>query len=57
MPSHLMTPGEVARAFRVDSKSVARWGDTGKLTVIRTPGGQRRFLRSEVEAYLSGGRP
>jgi excisionase family DNA binding protein len=48
-----MTPGEVARAFCVDSKSVQRWSKTGKLTAIRTPGGHRRFLVSDVLALLA----
>lgn len=52
----LLTPAEVARLFRVDSKTVTRWADAGKLTTIRTPGGQRRYDGAEVEALLKGGR-
>jgi excisionase family DNA binding protein len=48
----LMTPGEVARLFRVDPKTVGRWHKDGKLTAIWTPGGIRRFRRSEVETLL-----
>ena len=53
--SDLMTPAEVARAFQVDPKTVTRWADSRKLTSCRTPGGHRRFWRSEVEALLNGG--
>jgi excisionase family DNA binding protein len=48
----LLTPGEVATAFRVDPKTVTRWAKAGKLTAIRTLGGHRRFRESEVLALL-----
>ena len=49
----LLTPGEVALMFRVDPKTVARWATGGRLGCIRTPGGPRRFLESEVTALLA----
>lgn len=49
MSDDLMTPGEVAREFKVDPKTVTRWAKAGKLTSIRTLGGHRRFMRAEVE--------
>jgi len=49
----LMTPGQVARAFNVDPKSVARWNTEGKLPAVRTVGGHRRFRRSDVETLLN----
>ena len=48
-----LTPREVSNIFRVDSKTVSRWADTGKLSSIRTPGGHRRFLEAEVRALLN----
>jgi excisionase family DNA binding protein len=36
----LMTPGEVAKIFRVDPKTVTRWAQAGRLTSTRTPGAQ-----------------
>jgi excisionase family DNA binding protein len=48
----LMSPSEVAKLFRVDPKTVIRWAENGKLTVIRTLGGHRRFQESEVLALL-----
>ena len=48
----LLTPGEVARLFRVDPKTVTRWASDGKLTCIRTLGGHRRFKADEVYALL-----
>ena len=36
---NLLTPAEVAALFRVDPKTVTRWAKAGKLTSIRTLGG------------------
>jgi len=51
----LLKPFEVAKLFRVDAKTVSRWQQEGKLTAIRTPGGHRRFRRSEIMAWLTRG--
>lgn len=51
-PAHLMTPGEVAAAFRVTPRTVTRWADAGHLTAIRTLGGHRRYLRSQIMTAL-----
>jgi excisionase family DNA binding protein len=48
----LLTPAEVAAAFRVDPKTVTRWAKTGKLSSIRTLGGHRRYLEAEIRAIL-----
>lgn len=48
----LLTPGEVARLFGVDPKTVSRWADAGKLDAMRTLGGHRRYRVGEVEALL-----
>ena len=50
----LMTPAEVAVAFKVDPKTVSRWAKQGRLSCIRTLGGHRRFRAAEVEARLRG---
>ncbi|TQN30578.1 excisionase family DNA binding protein [Haloactinospora alba] len=52
--SELMTPAEVAAAFRVDPKTVSRWAKAGKLTSVRTLGGHRRYRTAEVRAHLGG---
>jgi excisionase family DNA binding protein len=57
VPEELLTPGEVARLFRVDPKTVTRWAKDGRLppgSVIRTLGGQRRFKASAIRALLNG---
>lgn len=51
----LMTPAEVAAAFRVDPRTVTRWAKAGKLSAIRTLGGHRRYRESEVRGLLEGG--
>ncbi|MEV8634651.1 BldC family transcriptional regulator [Streptosporangium sp. NPDC051023] len=48
----LLTPAEVARLFRVDPKTVTRWGREGKLSSIHTLGGHHRFRQAEVHALL-----
>lgn len=48
----LLTPAEVAEAFRVDPKTVNRWAKSGRLTSIRTPGGHRRYRADEVHRLL-----
>lgn len=53
----LLTTGEVAAMFRVDAKTVSRWGTTGRLLSLRTLGGERgdrRYFAAEVDALLAG---
>jgi excisionase family DNA binding protein len=50
----LMSPAEVASLFHVDAKTVARWSEEGKLRSIRTLGGHRRYLKSEVLSIVHG---
>lgn len=45
----LLTPGEVAALLRVDPKTVSRWAAAGLVDSIKTPGGHRRFRRSDIE--------
>ena len=48
----LMLPSEVAAIFRVDPKTVTRWAKAGRIPVVKTPGGQCRFRRGDVDAAL-----
>jgi len=49
----LLTPAEVARLFRVDPKTVARWEKDGRLASVRTLGGHRRYPKPQLDALLS----
>lgn len=51
-----MTPAEVAAAFRVDTKTVARWAAAGRLPCIRTLGGHRRFREADILPMLAATR-
>ncbi len=54
-PQALLTPAEVAAMFRVDPKTVTRWAKADKLSCVRTLGGHRRYLASEVNLLLNNG--
>ncbi len=50
-PHEWMKTSEVAEFFRVDPGTVKRWSRTGKFDGIRTfetPGGHKRFNRSDI---------
>jgi len=44
---------EVATIFAVHPKTVTRWAIAGRLSCMRTPGGHRRFLASEVARLIA----
>jgi len=44
--------GEAADALGVSLSTLRRWSDTGKLACYRSPGGHRRYRRTDVEALL-----
>ena len=44
-----LTPAQAANALGVSIDTLRRWEKAGKITVRRTPGGQRRFPTSEVD--------
>jgi excisionase family DNA binding protein len=50
----LLTPAEVAAAFRVNAKTVRKWALQGKLPAVRTPGGHRRYRAADIEKQLAG---
>lgn len=47
-----LTSGQVAELFGVHTVTIGEWADQGKLPHFRTPGGQRRFWRSDIEPLL-----
>jgi excisionase family DNA binding protein len=52
--AEFMTTAEVADAFRVDRNTVLRWAKAGTLPSALTPGGHRRYRRTDVLAYMNG---
>lgn len=49
MPDYL-TIGDAARLTGYSIKTLRRWADEGKVRSERSPGGQRLFLREDVDA-------
>jgi excisionase family DNA binding protein len=47
------TSSEAARYLGVSLATVRRWSNDGHLRGYRTPGGQRRFSRDQLEGFLS----
>jgi len=52
-----LLPIEAAEIVGVHRDTITRWADEGRLPCWKTPGGQRRFRRSDVEALLSEPEP
>ncbi|GIE29981.1 hypothetical protein Ait01nite_030260 [Actinoplanes italicus] len=48
----LLRTSEVAETFRVGPDTVRRWADAGKLSVVFTLGGHRRYLEREIRAII-----
>ena len=46
------TLGEASRLLGVHPATIRQWSDEGKLSAFRTPGGHRRFARSDIERLL-----
>lgn len=51
----VLLPQQVADLFAVTVDTVARWADEGKLASFRTPGGHRRYRRTDVLALMEAG--
>lgn len=46
-----LTPHEVAELLMVAPSTVRHWSSEGKIHSLVTPGGHRRFLRSEIDRF------
>lgn len=51
-PDDYLTAGEAARLAQVSIDTIRRWGEAGRIPMTRTPTGNRRFRRADVEAVL-----
>ncbi|MEX2195120.1 MAG: helix-turn-helix domain-containing protein [Thermoleophilaceae bacterium] len=48
----LLNVGQAAEFLGVSAASLRVWSDQGKLTVYRTPGGQRRYRVEDLEFFI-----
>ncbi len=51
-PGEWFTLGEASKILGVHPATVRQWSDEGKLGVFRTPGGHRRFARTDIDRLL-----
>lgn len=49
----VFTSSQAARYLGVSLATVRRWTDAGYLTGYRTPGGQRRFSREQLDDFIA----
>jgi excisionase family DNA binding protein len=49
----VFTSSQAARYLGVSLATVRRWADAGHLDYYRTPGGQRRFSRDQLERFVA----
>jgi len=49
-----LTLGQAASYLGVAQSTVRKWSDGGRLSAFYTPGGHRRFRRSDLDAFLAG---
>lgn len=52
VPERFIRVGEAAEVMQVNLRTLRDWADRGLIPHHRTPAGQRRFLRSELEEVL-----
>jgi excisionase family DNA binding protein len=49
----VFTSSQAARYLGVSLATIRRWADAGHLSCYRTPGGQRRFSRDQLDGFIS----
>ena len=47
-----LSTSQAARELGVSLGTVRRWADMGYLNAYRTPGGQRRFSREQIDEFI-----
>jgi len=47
---------EAARFLGIHFTTLRRWADEGKIPCVRTPGGRRRFIRDDLQAFVDRNR-
>ncbi len=51
-----LTLGQAAKYLGVAQSTIRKWSDGGRLTAFYTPGGHRRFRRSDLDQFLGKAR-
>ncbi len=49
----VFTSSQAARYLGVSLATVRRWTDAGHINCYRTPGGQRRFSRDQLDTFVT----
>ncbi len=49
----IFTSSQAARYLGVSLATVRRWTDAGHISCYRTPGGQRRFSRDQLDHFIT----
>jgi excisionase family DNA binding protein len=49
----VFTSSQAARYLGVSLATIRRWADAGHLDCYRTPGGQRRFSREQLDTFTA----
>jgi excisionase family DNA binding protein len=49
----VFTSSEAARYLGVSLATIRRWTDAGHISCYRTPGGQRRFSRAQLDDFIA----
>ena len=49
----LLNVGQAAEYVGVSAASLRKWSNEGLVTVYRTPGGQRRYSREDLDRFMS----
>jgi excisionase family DNA binding protein len=47
-----LSTSQAAQALGVSLGTIRRWSDLGYLQSYRTPGGQRRFSREQIDEFI-----
>lgn len=49
----MFTSSQAARYLGVSLATIRRWTDAGHISCYRTPGGQRRFSRPQLDQFIA----
>jgi excisionase family DNA binding protein len=55
--SEWLTLGQAARFLGVAQSTIRKWSDQGRVPAFYTPGGHRRYRRSDLESFLEQSGP